>query len=353
MYPRDRLTILCRKGLGAYLLQAGLIDEAIEVDKSKKTSWHDAERILKAKSFDLLLSPHESFRSAWLVLRLKARHKIGYARFFNRFVFHERIERPMHLPEALRQLALLVPLSNEWGSRLQEYERTQGAPGGQMNETGDLTDVPSWASMSVVRLSDLRANIRSGVETEIALADVSSEKVRQLFIQHQIGSKPTAFLAPGSVWPTKMWTTDGFTRVARELQGQGYSVFLMGSASERAICDEIVFRAPGAVSLAGETSLYESAELLAAADLLVCNDSGAMHMAATAGVPSVAVFGPTVLRFGYRPWQNRARVVQEQEGLACRPCGKHGARVCPLGTHECMKSVSADRVLKAAQEVLT
>jgi heptosyltransferase-2 len=124
----------------------------------------------------------------------------------------------------------------------------------------------------------------------------------------------------------------------------------MGAPAERGICDEIVRAAPGAVSIAGETSLWESAEILALADRLVCNDSGAMHMAAAAGVPTVTVFGPTILEFGYRPWQNQARVAQVE--LKCRPCGKHGAKACPLGTHECMKAVSVQTVLGLCDDVV-
>jgi heptosyltransferase II len=68
------------------------------------------------------------------------------------------------------------------------------------------------------------------------------------------------------------------------------------------------------------------------------------------GIPTVAVFGPTTLDLGYRPWQNRALVVQKD--LECRPCGKHGAAKCPLGTHACMKTVRPPDVLTAIDRLL-
>lgn len=283
--------------------------------------------------------------------------KIGYRSPFDFLVFGERVKRPMHLPEALRQLALLQPLDEQWEPRLAGYARLQTHAGGQFDlfkseygsESG-LVPVPEWAEMSVPRLSRLRADFRKNLLIQSPLL---SERAGALIARIGLGvasaAGKLACLAPGSVWPTKMWSAEGFTRVARELLFSGYRVVLMGAPDERGICEEIASRAPGAISIAGETSLFESAEILALADLLVCNDSGAMHMAAAAGVPTVAIFGPTVLDFGYRPWQDRARVVQAE--VSCRPCGKHGAKSCPLGTHECMKKVSAESVLEAVRHL--
>jgi heptosyltransferase-2 len=96
---------------------------------------------------------------------------------------------------------------------------------------------------------------------------------------------------------------------------------------------------------AGTTSLADLVSLLATGTALICNDSGAMHAAAAAGLPTVAVFGPTTLDLGFRPWNTRAIVVQRE--LGCRPCGAHGPMVCPIGTHECMEALPAREVLQA------
>ena len=50
----------------------------------------------------------------------------------------------------------------------------------------------------------------------------------------------------------------------------------------------------------------------------------------------------------YRPWQNKAVVVQNKN-LDCRPCGKHGHASCPIKTHECMKSIAPSQVLEASE----
>ena len=343
--PGDKITLLCRKGLADSMRLSGLVDEAIEADKKDDASWYRAVDLLSAKEFDLLVCPHQSFRSAILSRSIRARRKIGYKRWFNSIVFDDRLERPMDLPEALRQLELLTPLDPTMSARLSEFRAQQKRAGGQ-GDGSSLTPLPEGLDMRLPRLVALRAEFRASG----SLAGASSARVRE--IAARLGFAPgrrIAFLAPGSVWPTKMWTSEGFTGVARSLIADGFTVVLMGSRDERPICEAIAAAAPGSHVIAGEPSLFETAELLALSDLLVCNDSGAMHMAAASGVPTVTVFGPTVLELGYRPWNDDAVVVQTD--LPCRPCGKHGAKKCPLGTHACMKQVTSTQVLASLESL--
>lgn len=346
LYPSARMTLLCRRGVGSFFLDASLVDGVIEVDKSSSSSWRDARSRLAA-SYDLVICPHESFRTARFVAGVRASRKIGYARWFNRFIFTDRVSRPMDVPEALRQLALLVPLQSSWGTVLQDFRSAQAFAGGQ-DAHGGLVDVPFGTDMKVPSLMDVR-NARH-VGREAALATGQPARVASVIEPFFDSRERIAVLAPGSVWTTKKWTIDGFIEVARRLMADGFLVVVTGSRDEAELCAAIVAAVSGVASLAGRTSLYESAQLLACADVIVCNDSGAMHLAACAGTPIVTVFGPTVLSFGYRPWSSRAEVVQTK--LACRPCGKHGSSVCPIGTHDCMKKIHSRDVLDAVAEVL-
>jgi heptosyltransferase-2 len=352
--PAGRIALLCRKGLGEFMLKAGLVDEICEIEKGSANddvSWIAARAQFRGRAFSLVLCPHESFRSAKFAFAIKAKKKIGYKRFFNALIFTDRVERPMALPEAMRQLALLVPLGkgygeatdDKWRKRLADYEK-QTLRGGLL-ESGHLAPVPRWAEMSVPSLLELK----SAFKNEQTLSSSSAQAlVKRWNLSPQ---KRIAVLAPGSVWPTKMWNLDGYTRVARELLHDGWQVLALGAKPEIEICQKLARRAPGVISVAGETKLWESTELIALATLVICNDSGAMHMASAAATPAVSIFGPTVLDFGYRPWQHRSRVVQVD--LECRPCGKHGSKECPLGTHACMKKVAPEAVLASARSLLS
>lgn len=333
---KGRLVLLCRKGVGRFFTEAGLVDEVIEVDKSKRVSWVEARTQLADRVFDLLICPHESFRTALFVSRVRARLKIGYRRWFNFFAFDTRVRRPLELPEALRQLALVAPFDDHYAEIVRAFGATQAAAGGQ-GPGGRLADLPFGTDMKVPALMEIRNTRHVGGDSQVA-------SIVEPFAD---SPDPIIVLAPGSVWATKMWTKSGFIEVGRELsRARGAVTVVTGAKNESALCEEIAAAIPNAVSLAGRTSLYESAQLLAVADLLVCNDSGAMHLGAAAGVPIVSVFGPTVLEFGYRPWSSNASVVQIP--LGCRPCGKHGSNKCPIGTHDCMKKISAAAVVSAA-----
>lgn len=349
--PSAHITLYCRKGLGEYFLKSELVDEIVEVDKSSRASQSESANELRAQSWDWVICPHESFRSQMLVGSLKAKRKTGYKKWWNFRVFNERIIRPLGLPESLRQLALITandPIVRDGLSKFSPHPDFRSFPELASLDSRELGVVPEWAEMGVPRL----ANLHSARGSSDVLKKVST-KVRELAETHKLVSNRGSgivVLAPGSVWATKMWTEDGYLDSARELLKMGFRVVITGAKNEKDLAARIAQAAPGVIDLTGQTSLYESNELLALADLLICNDSGAMHMAAAAGLPSVAVFGPTTLALGYRPWQNQARIVQRN--MSCRPCGTHGAKRCPLGHHNCMKSITAGDVLHEAGELL-
>lgn len=300
----------------------------IEVDKKNAFGRHKAVERLRSQTWDYVFVPHESFRTALWMKRLRvSRGRVGFRNWWNSPFFSHRVERQKEFPDAIRQLSLLTVvddnLAREFaGSALQDLKspQTQNSP---LSFASPL--IPDWASMQVIANQSATAN--------------------------QI------FLAPGSVWGTKRWTARGYVELACMLLGKGYSVGLVGSSGEKDLCDQIyaeILSLAGADARlrnhAGTTSFAEMVKLLATGAALVCNDSGAMHAASVSALPTVAVFGPTTLDIGYRPWSNRAIVMQKE--LKCRPCGKHGPKVCPLGTHECMERISAREVWSALQTVL-
>jgi heptosyltransferase-2 len=156
---------------------------------------------------------------------------------------------------------------------------------------------------------------------------------------------PPIALAPGSVWATKQWPSRHFRSLAIALSNRGVPVVLLGGPGERALCDELARDLPGCLNLAGGVSLRASYQVLRRCRAAVVNDSAPLHLAQAAGVPTLALFGSTVPAFGFGPQGPRDRVLQRE--LACRPCGRHGHRRCPLGTLACLEELGPDTVLDA------
>lgn len=146
-------------------------------------------------------------------------------------------------------------------------------------------------------------------------------------------------LCPGAAFgPAKRWPAQHFSEVARRSIAAGHQVWLFGAAEERPLCEAIAANAPGAVSLAGRTSLGDAIDLLSAAHCVVANDSGLMHVAAALGRPVVALFGSTSPDFT-PPLGAQTSILQAPQ--PCSPCFQ---RRCPLGHTRCLEDLAPLRV---------
>lgn len=155
-------------------------------------------------------------------------------------------------------------------------------------------------------------------------------------------------LCPGAEFgPAKRWPDAAYAELARHYLRQGWRVWLFGSARDQVVCKAINRLSDGGCSdLSGSTSLAQAVALLSAADAVVSNDSGLMHVAAALQRPLVAVYGSTDPGFT-PPLNANSRIVRL--GLECSPCFK---RECPLGHLDCLNRLPASRVIDALEEQL-
>ncbi|MEE8201858.1 MAG: glycosyltransferase family 9 protein [Candidatus Acidoferrales bacterium] len=102
-------------------------------------------------------------------------------------------------------------------------------------------------------------------------------------------------VCPGAGSPRKCWPPERFAAAVNVFSPQtGYCVLVLGSPDDRSRADALVQRLQSSpINLAGKTTVATAAALLAHCHLVLTNDSGAMHLAAALGRPTVALFGPT------------------------------------------------------------
>ena len=156
-----------------------------------------------------------------------------------------------------------------------------------------------------------------------------------------------ACFCPGAEYgPAKRWPTKHFASLAKQLVDRGFSVLLLGSAADKPVGDEIVRASGGAAqNLCGTTSLDDAIILLSAAELVITNDSGLMHVAAALDRPTVAIYGSSSPAFT-PPLSDLARVVQLD--LPCSPCF---SRTCPLQHFDCMLKLGPEKVMETIKAV--
>lgn len=158
---------------------------------------------------------------------------------------------------------------------------------------------------------------------------------------------------PGAASGARRWPAERWAAVARALLEEGRTVAITGGPDERALAEAVAAgaaapgraaSAPDRVSpgrlhvLAGHTDLLGLAATVAAAELVLCGDTGVAHLATAFGTPSVVLFGPTPpAEWGPPPDRPQHRV------LWAGRTGDPHAQTCDAG----LLTITADDVLAA------
>ena len=99
-------------------------------------------------------------------------------------------------------------------------------------------------------------------------------------------------LAPGGAphRPEKRWPAAHYGALACALAAQGETPMVLGTAAEAEEIATICAACPKALSLLGQTTLFDLAALAQRAAGAVGNDTGPLHIIAAAGCPTVALY---------------------------------------------------------------
>ena len=167
----------------------------------------------------------------------------------------------------------------------------------------------------------------------------AEEKVKSLLTEHDIDADNYAVFVPTSAHVDKCWPNERFARLAERVGEEfGMAVVGVGTAGEKGIVDDIKGQADAAVAnFAGLTNLPELVALMRLAKLVVSNDTGPGHIAASLGVAVVLIFGRS----------NPARVRPYGRGGGCvaaiEPDGR-GDKADSYAPRHDVKAVTFDEV---------
>ena len=183
----------------------------------------------------------------------------------------------------------------------------------------------------------------------LGITGATNERLAGLFEREGLTrGAPLVGIAPGAAYGhAKRWPPARAAELAGRLGERGAVCVLVGAQGDRDAGREIESSLPASarvVNLIGRTDLRLLAALLASCHAFVSNDSGAMHLAAAAGVPVAAIFGPTDDRVT-APLGDHDVLIHQ---VFCRPCM---LRDCPID-HRCMKGITVDDVFAAVSKRL-
>jgi heptosyltransferase-2 len=282
-------------------LRAGIVFDKYRVHRGIGGLRNIAKQIAQ-EGYDICITPHRSWRSAYLTFRTRAPVRIGFDRSAWKGAFTRIVTYRSDCHEIQRNLSLLEPLGLK----------------------------PVLARPAIFPTGEDEKRVR-----EVVALD---------------GNKLIA-MAPGSIWPTKRWPVHHYRTLARLLTENGFSVVLIGGKDDMGICDTLSGIGERIQSAAGILSLRQTYFLLSQCAGLITNDSAPLHLGTAAGIPVFAIFGATVPEFGFSPIGERDCVLERKE-LPCRPCGIHGHKTCPIKTFACMEQLRPSDVWQAVQKRL-
>lgn len=312
-YPNARITLLAGPKVAPLIANQQLIDQVVEVQvpwalhysRWRKYNpfsplWlrlHRALRGLRAQRFDLAFSGRADLRDNFILWFTNARRRVGYSFGGGGFFLTDPVVPDVRNPH----------FSNRWLKLLEHLEHP-----------------------IIDRQPRLRLTSEEHQAADVLLA--------------YRGVRETDFLVavhPGARSVNRQWGETNFIQVAERLH-QKFPVKI------------IWFQEPGQKAGGPSESsvlrlslpLREFMAVLSRCDMLICNDSGPMHIATALKVPVVAVFGPTEPAW-FGPLGPKDQIVM-RPGFWCRPCFDY----CIFDQPYCLRTIDIEDVYGPAENAL-
>jgi heptosyltransferase-2 len=314
-FPEADISIVARPYVADIYRDQEICDQLIPYDPDGlHAGFSGRERLaaeLRAQKFDVALLLQNAFDAAWLTWRANIPERIGYARDGRGFL-----------------LTKAVPLPR----------------------TGEIPVHEKFYYLELLRRAGWLDSVQDETFIDLRVPEAKRRSANEFLCKSGVrqGALRIAIGAGASFGSAKCWPPSRFAEVANRLQSEADAdVILFGTIAEASVAAAIsaeMRRSP--TDLTGKTAIANLPELLSQCHLFIGNDSGAMHVAAAVGLPTVAVFGPTD-PFGTAPVTPRCSIVQQKP--YCSPCF---LRRCPTD-HRCMTAITADMVEAAARPWLS
>lgn len=301
LYPESKIVYLTTPQGFAILKNNPYVSEVIEYDKRGKHKGIlgvlNLGKRLRKNNFNMVISLHRYLRSSLIAWLTRSPIRKCYDNASGAFLFTEKIKYNENKHEVEKILSF-------------------------------LTENPN----------------KKDINYKIELFPGEKEESKIDKILNITKDKKIIAIAPGSKWFTKKWPLEYFNKIIENL-GQRTDVvqIIIGGREEELLN---IKKTENMIDLRGKTSLLELAQVLKKSNIVITNDSSPIHIAsAFEQTHIIAIFGPTVKRFGFFPWSSNSEVL-EVEGLSCRPCAIHGGEKCPKGHFKCMLDIKPEVIMK-------
>jgi len=310
--PSAMLTVLASERNYEIILNNPNVDEILIY---KGFGWFIKEVL--ARNFDLAMDPFFTYelKPAFMTYLSGAKYRIGFEESGREIFFNVR--GPTILPEK-NMVEHLLDLSKKVGAE------------------------------------------REGCEPEIFLTEEEKKWTDKILAEKGIRKNDIVIaIHPGAYYPSQRWPAERFGEIAKRIHESGVrsqksevrskelseesaiKVLLFGDKKEELLLRDVR-------NIAGEKAiifcglrLRQFMALLSHCNLLICNNSGPLHIASALRIPTISIMGPTFTPL-WLPWGKNHIVIRKV--LPCSPCNK-----AECEDHSCMNLITVEEVMDAVK----
>ena len=305
--PQAVIDVLVGPQSGSVLENCPYINELIVFDTTRfhkydsgkgkaKSFWHYAW-MLRKKKYDCVFVLKRSLSSGFLTWFTGAPVRIGYATEGRNFL----LTHPVKWNKDIHEVDSLLQVLEASGATITDKK------------------LEAWVSL------DEKAHV------EELIPELNNSAMKVL-------------IHAAAAHPDKMYPAESWLQILKELK-EKFSATFYFSGAERDVQlnnDLISGAQVTSVNAAGKLTLRESMALYAQMQLAICVDSGPAHLCAAAGVPTIAIFGPTDPN-RWRPYGTQHQAVFDKS-INCPACSQGKT----LTRHDCLTLLHPNKVIDAA-----
>ncbi len=315
--PNAEVTILGKPWIKEQLIRDGLVDKFIEFDGisclSTPVSWiknwriiRNRIRILRKEQFDIAIEPRGDFRYIFFMYLCRSNRTLSYNTMNTDYLLTD-IAKPVG--DNTHEIDARINLVESLGAKVKDYER-----------------IP-----------------------KLSLMKEQKKENEEFIINHHLEHKYLIGIHPGASLKIKQYPfyPELVREIGRKLQNKdNYAVLIFCGKGDEEVASAVadVAKTVGLDHVVCKDDLRSYIGRVELCDYMICNDSGAGHIAGAYGKDITVIFGPVDPKL-YSP-RSIGVVDIYSKDLACKPCL---LKKCPKQTDECIRGIDykviADRIL--------
>jgi heptosyltransferase-2 len=305
-FPHSNLTVLAGHSNYPVLLNNPYVDKVIVFDNRRKcleklkTIMH-----LRTDGYDLAIDPYADYelKTAIIIFLSGARKRIGYASYGREVFFN--IQAP-NIKDNKHFVDLTLDIMRPLG--IVTKEKTP----------------------------------------EIFLTDGEKKWAENWLKENGIEDKPIIGIHPSAYYESQRWLPERFIELIEQLcKTKSYELIIFGGPQDEVLTDRIVSAVNDGILIYIADDLRRFAALLSCCSVFICNNSGPLHIAVAVNTPTVSFMGPTD-KNRWMPIGDIHKVLR-MDDLPCIGCN---LGYCKIKTHDCMRLISSQMVMDAAEGLL-